>query len=424
MNIDLSKIKVKKSQADNCKVNLFLEIDESTVKNAFDNALVQTHAGAQMPGFRTGKVPLNIIKENFKDQIKDRALETIIKNSLSSVLENEKINPVSTPVIRKIDYKENKPLKLEAQIEVPPKIEPKNYEKINILKRPSKVTDEMTEKELQNLRRRNMRLEAEEENIQVGENHYVVVDYKAFQAEQQLSQHSATGEIVDMASPQTIKGLAENIKDAKKGETRQFETEIEGKKITFKVTINEIKKKILPELNDEFAKEMNFETLEKLKIHIRNFLYENLKNQAKQKTVKQIEDHLLKHNDFELPESLVEQNMDLQLQKILGQTGGQKLEVPEAQKKEYKEKLRRPIERDLRLAYILHAISEKENIKTTKEELEKELQTGLTKARTDKEKQHLKEFFNSKKQHILLALTERKVFDFLESKAKVTEAWK
>lgn len=422
MNVDTNKLKVKRTDLNSCNINLSIEIDADTVKSAFDTALVQIHSRVQMPGFRVGRVPLNTVKENFKEQIKDRALELVVKNSLTSVLEQEKINPISTPMVQKVDYRENKPLKFDANIETAPKIEPKNYENINISKPSLKVTDELLKQELENIRRHNARLEAETENTPVSENNYAVVDFKAYKGDKELPEYSQTGEIVDMSSPQTIKGLAECIKGAKKGETRQFQTELKNENITFKITVNEIKKKILPELNDDFAKEINYENYEKLKTHILELMSANMKRQTEEKMIKQIEEHLVKHNDFDMPQSLIEQNTDLHFQRMLGSAGNErKIEISEEQKNKYRQQLRPAVERDLKIAYLLHAIAEKENIKVTDEELKKELDISIEKAKTDKEKEHIRQVFDSKKQNILLAVKERKVFDFLKSKAKITE---
>lgn len=419
MSINIDDIKLKNFKTSGCKINFLMEIKDSASANALHSVIVQMQTEVKMHGFRAGKVPFDVIEENFAEEIKNRTVNMIIKDSLDTVLEYKKIDPVSVPLVKNIDFSKTKPLVVEMEIEVAPEIEPKNYEKIHLTETPVKITDEMLRKEMDYICQRNARLETENENIVLAENNFAVVDYKVYEGEKELKNYSATGELVDMSESQTIKGLAENIKGAKKGEKRKFSGVIDKKPVTFEVTLNEIKKKILPELNEDFAKELNFENLEKLKTHIRTLLTEGLKNQSEEKISKQIEDHLLKHNHFDIPQSIVEHNLNNRLERLIETTGIK--EITEQKRNEYKNRLRPAIERNLRVIYLVSAIAKKENIEITDEDIQTELENTLKRARTAKEEKEVKETFNSQKRHILLALTERKVFDLIKSKAKVTE---
>ena len=413
------KVKVKKTDGDNCIVNLSIEADKDLIKDAQDTAVVQIRSRAQMPGFRTGKVPLSTVKENFKTQIEERTVDIAIRKALEIALEKEKINPIAPPTVKEVDYKEGKPLKFEVEIETVPEITPKNYEKINLLEHSTEITPQKLDEELQKLREHNARLEASQDGTALESQHFATVSYKAYKDGKEIEKHSTENDMIDMSSPQTIKGLPETIIGAKKGETKEFDTEIEKEKITFKVTVNEIKSKILPELNDDFAKQMNFENIDKLKSHVSEMMTKNAKRQSEESIMKQIEEHLLKHNDFQIPKSLVDRNADANLDRVMQNMGENASKITDDQKKQYKEQICPSVEKDLKMGYLLNAIAKKEKIEVTDDDIKKELETSLQKTKTEKEKKQIEEFFNSKKPHILLALTERKVFDFLKSTAVI-----
>ena len=221
-----------------------------------------------------------------------------------------------------------------------------------------------------------------------------------------------------MAAPQTMPGLADAIKGLKKGDKKSYETK-EGKDtLSFEVTVDEIKNKVLPKLDDAFAKDMGFDTLDALKAKVKESLDEEAKQNARRAETAEIEDHLIKMNHFDLPQSLVEEYTESSLRNFVTSMTKMKPEQLTAeQRKSFEERIRPSVEKDLRVGYIIHAIAKKENLEATEADWKAELDKSLASAHNKAEEKKIKVFFDERKAHIMATLGERKVFEFLKNNA-------
>ncbi|MDD2773813.1 MAG: trigger factor [Elusimicrobiales bacterium] len=416
-------IQVKRLSQKGCAIQLSADAPAEFVHSAFQDALVQVQVRAQVPGFRKGKVPLAMVRDNFAGMIKERAFENVVRFALAKALESEKLHPVDSPSLLKREFEEGKPLHLEFEVEVPPSVTPKNYTKIPLLSRKNPVTDEKISAAIKEILDQNARLEPEADGAALTENHFAVVDYEAWRPGADKPAHTAQGELVDLSSDQTVKGLVEAIKGAKKGETREFETETAGAKFRFKVTVGEIKKKSLPDVNDAFAKEMGFESEAKFREHVKNALERQAEEDSRRETLRQMEDHLIKENAVDLPQSLVNHHIGLSLERLMDRMLPEEREkMNKEQLEKLGEKLRPAIERDMRISYIMHAVANSENLEAGEKDLEAEIEKAVSRAATDEERLKTRQFFEARRNDIIATLTEHKVEDFLRKNAIVTEA--
>lgn len=419
---EAGEVKTKQLSKTGCRVTLSVEVADKFITKCFQNAAVQVQSRAQMQGFRAGKVPLDLVKQNFAGHIKERALDLAVKGAINEAVVSAKLDAVAVPMLTKADFNsfaDGKPFTFEMAVDVAPEFEVKDYKGIEITKKLDPVTDADVDENLSRVLDANARLESAADGAVIDDKCYAIVHYEGKRNGTYEHKLSAESELIDMSAPQTMNGLAEAIKGLKKGDVKDFETKEGNDTLSFHVTVDDIKNKILPELNDSFAKDMGFDTLDALKAKVKENLTAEAERAANREEVKQIEDHLVKMNNFALPESLVEEYTENSLHNFVHQmTQMDPHKLSAEQHKMFEERIRPSVEKDLRIGYIVHAIAKAENLTATEEDWKAELDKSLATntAKTDEKK--IKTFFNERKDQVLATLTERKVFDFLKKEAK------
>ena len=417
------EVKTQQIKKEGCRVTMSVEAAPQLVSKSFQNAAVQVQSRAQMQGFRAGNVPWDLVKQNFAGHIKERALDLTVKAAINAAIADAKLDAVAVPTLTKADFvnfTDGKSFTFEIAVDVAPEFEVKDYKGIEIAKKPETAAEQDVTDNLNRVLEANARLESAAEGAVIDDKCYAVIHYTGKRNGTDDYKLSADSELVDMAAPQTMPGLAEGLKGLKKGDVKDIETKDGNDTISYHVTVDDIKNKIVPELNDSFAKDMGFETLDALKAKVKESLDEEAKQNARRDEVAQIENHLVKMNNFELPQSLVEEYTESSLNNFVRSMTQLKPEQLTAeQKKAFEERIRPSVEKDLRIGYIVHAIAKKENLEATEADWKAELDKSLAANSQNKEdEKKIKAFFEERKAHILATLSERKVFDFLKAEAK------
>ncbi len=417
------EVKTKQLSKEGCRVTLSVEATAELVTKNFQNAAVQVQSRAQMQGFRAGKVPLDLVKQNFAGHIKERALDLTVKAAISAAVTEAKLDAVGVPTLTKADlnaFQEGKPFSFEIAVDVAPEFDVKDYKGIEITKKSDTATDNDVQENLNRVLDANARLESAKDGAVIDDKCYAVVHYTGKRNGQDDYKLSADSELVDMSAPQTMPGLAEALKGLKKGDVKDVETKDGNDTISYHVTVDDIKNKIVPNLDDNFAKDMGFETLDELKKKVKESLDMEAKQTSQRDEVMQIENHLVKMNNFALPQSLVEEYTESSLHNFVhNMTQIKPEQLTAEQHKAFEERIRPTVEKDLRIGYIVHAIAKKENLQATEDDWKAELDKSLSSASQNKtDEKKIRTFFDERKEHILATLTERKVFDFLKAQAK------
>ncbi len=418
-----NEVTTKELSKKGCTVNLEVTAKASLVNKCFQNALLQVQSKAQMQGFRAGKAPLDIVKKNFQGHIQERAIDLLVRNATAAALDETKLKAVMMPTLTKADFakfEENKDFSFEMAVDVAPEFKVTGYKGIEAAKKSETVTDEDVKKHLDEVLEHNASLEALGEGATVTDDVFAVVKYSGSIDGKADKKYSSDSELVDMSAPQTIEGLADAIKGAKKGETKEFETKTDDGLIKFTVQVEEIKKKTVPELNEAFAKDMGFDSVEKLKEMVKTSMEKEAKQAAEKDLTAQIEDALVKANTFDLPASLVEYHTHLAVENFINRMfGGKKADMPEENKKAFMERMRPTVEKDLKIGYITNAIAEAEKLNATDADWQAELDKAIaTSAKNAEDKAKINKFFNERKDDILATIDEKKVFDFLKANVK------
>ena len=259
------------------KRKISVEIPEDQVVKEVDSLYKDLGQKAKIKGFRPGKVPRNILERYFKDYVKAEVIQKLIEESYPKALSETELQPVSPPAIDPGEFEGGKPFQYSAVIEIKPDFKPEGYTGLNIEGKKEEVKDEEVEqrlKALQNLHA-NLNTISEARPIQTGD--YVIVDYEAKVEGKPLEGGKAIDFTVEVGSGQFIPTFEEKLIGLRLEEEKEIEVSFPadygyqkwaGKTISFHVKIKEIKAKILPPLDDEFAKDLGYSSLEELRSQI------------------------------------------------------------------------------------------------------------------------------------------------------------
>ena len=415
------EVKTKQISKEGCRVVLAVEANPALVTKSFQNAAVQVQSRAHMQGFRAGKVPLDLVKQNFSGHIKERALDLTVKAAIAEAVAQAKLDAVGVPTLTKADFahfEDGKSFSFEIVVDVAPEFEVRDYRGIEITRKAQTATEAEVTENLNRVQDANARLESAAEGAVIDDKCYAVIHYTGKRNGTDDYKLSADAELVDMTAPQTMPGLAEGLKGLKKGDVKDIETKEGNDTISFHVTVDDIKNKIVPALDDNFAKDMGFETLDALKNKVKESLDAEAKQTAQRDEVAQIENHLVKMNNFALPQSLVEEYTQSSLHNFVhNMTQMKPDQLTQEQRKAFEERIRPTVEKDLRIGYIVHAIAKKENLEAAEADWQTELDKSLSSSNNKADEKKIRAFFEERKAQILATLTERKVFDFLKKEA-------
>jgi len=407
-----------------CKREIELEIPASTVDEEFRRTLNQFSRQAKVPGFRPGKVPPGIIKQKYYEDIKETLINSLVPKAVSQELEAYNLNPVSSPVVTDILFQEEKPLKFKAKFEVWPDFELPEYKNIVVKKKKVTVSAKDVDESVESLRERSLQY-VPTENRGVEDGDYVVTEIQSrdIHSNKALPKEKV---VILAGHPENEKKLNENLLGLRANEARDFEInypkdhknkKLAGKEIAYSIKVVTIKEKRLPDIDDEFAKELgDFASLNDLKEKIKSELKLSKENAAQRELAEEIMQKVSDKVVFELPESLVEEEALALVRRALS---SQPQHVQQALTREAIEKMKEEMKdkaiRNLKNHLILNKIAEKENIQVTEVDITNEMKQ-IAKANNVSLSQVSE---NVKREDLKDNLLIRKSVDFLVKNAKI-----
>jgi trigger factor len=367
-----------------CRRELDLEIPAEEVSKATEKVAKEFARVARVPGFRPGKAPISLIRRRFAEDIKGEVLQTLVPERVEKAVSEQKLTPVSRPQVEKLDFTDGQPLKFRAVFEVLPEFELGNYKGLGIEMPNMDITDADVTKALDEMRERAAAF-APVEGRPIENGDYVQLKLMGTPAGggEPLQADSV---LCHVGAEETMEPFNENLKGALIGEHKNFEVaypadypdaKLAGKTYGYAVEILGIKDKKLPELSDEFAKDVSDTgTLDELKKKISESLEHQRDHRQKELQREKVIAELVKTHDFPVPESLVEHQMDIRLERVVRSLAAQGVD-PRAVNVDWVSLRKRQQERatdDVKAELIIDRIATAENIDVTEEEVQHEIE--------------------------------------------------
>jgi trigger factor len=367
-----------------CRRELELEIPAEEVSKKIESVAKEFARLASVPGFRRGKAPVSLIRRRFADDIKGEVVQSLVPERVEKAVAEQKLTPVSQPKVDKLDFNEGQPLKFRAVFEVMPEFELDDYKNLSFEMPTMDITEEDVKKTLEEMRERAATfVPVEARAIRDGDFAQVKLLGTPEGGGDPLRADSV---LCHIGAEETMGPFNTNLKGASAGEHKNFDVEypadypdpkLAGKKYHYAVEVLGIKTKKLPELNDDFAKDVSdAATLEELKKKIREGLEHQRDHKHKELLHEKVLSELVKMHDFPVPESLVEHQMDVRLERVVRSLAAQGVD-PRAVNVDWVMLRRRQEERardDVKAELIVDRIATAENIDVNEEELTRELE--------------------------------------------------
>jgi trigger factor len=367
-----------------CRRELELEIPAEDVSKATERVAKEIARVARVPGFRPGKAPVSLIKRRFADDIKGEVLQSLVPEKVEKAVAEQKLNPVSQPQVDKLDFNEGQPLKFRAVFEVLPEFELGKYKGLDIEMPAMEVTEEDVSKALEETRERAAAF-APVEGRAVENGDFVQLKLAGI-PEGGGDPIQADNVMCHVGAEETMQPFNENLLGANVGDHKAFavdypadypDAKLAGKKFHYDADVTGIKVKKLAELNDDFAKDVSdATTLDELKKKIRESLEHEREHRRKDLQREKIIFELVKGHDFPVPESLVEHQKDVRLERVVRSLAQQGVD-PRAVNLDWVSLRQRQEDRakeDVKAELIIDRIASTENIDVTEEDVQNELQ--------------------------------------------------
>ncbi len=344
---------------------------------------------ARIPGFRPGKVPTTLVKKRFKEQILHDVAHGLIPRAVDEALQERGIEPVDTPNIKDVALEEGQPLKFTAAIETVPPFDVGDLSTIEVTRHASEVTDESVEKTLQNLRQRGAKFEpVEDRGVEDGDT--LVLDIERKDPEGNPDRHENVN--LELGSPANPPGFDAQLLGLRTTETKSFTIhfpddytvkEMANTDVDYTVTVKDIRRKVLPELDDEFAKDLGaFESLAALKDRVRADLQQESEEHARQHLRTGVLKQLSERVTFDLPASLVDREMDRRIEEFASRLMQQNVDPRQAgiDWGQFRESQRDPARASVASALALDEIARREGLTVSAEDVDKEIERFAVRA--------------------------------------------
>lgn len=368
--------------------DLTIEVPTDVVAEAIGHAAAKLGRSAKIPGFRPGKVPAAVIRQRFKPQIMQDVAEHLVAKAVGDALVEKGVEPIATPDIKDLVLEEGKPLTFKASFDVVPGFDPGDLSTIQATQPAVAIDEDAVTQSLDRLRERHARYEAVESGgVEAG--HTVVVSLERQGTDKDgkrgdVDKHETVN--IELGAPSNPPGFDEQMLGLTPGATKSFTItypadyaipELAGGTVDYTVTLKEIKKRMVPALDDEFAKDLGeFDSLEALRARVRHDLEHEAGHAAERQLRQDVMKQLATRVPFAVPESLVEREIDRRLEDFARRLMEQRIDPRQANIDwaAFRDAQRTPATEAVASAIVLDEIAKRDQISVTDEDLDAELQ--------------------------------------------------
>lgn len=413
---------------ENNKVTLTMSVDAEGFKKSVQEAYMKERGKFNIPGFRKGKAPKKVIETQYGTGVfYEEAINLLLNEHYPKAVEALELDVVDRPDIDIKDMDVEKGVVLEASVDVKPEVTVEGYKGVEVEKVENVITDEDVEEELKRVQDQNGRVVTLDEG-EVQDGDVVTIDYKGFLGEEQFDGGTAEGHELTIGSGQFIPGFEEQLIGAKMGDDVEVKVtfpedyraeHLAGNEVTFKVHVHSISRKELPELDDEFAKDVSeFDTLEDYKADMKKIMIEQAENADKSAQRDKVIEAVTDLVDIDIPEGMIQAEVDHMLKEFSMQLQQQGLGLDQyySLTQSSEEDLRKQMSEDAKMRVktnlVLEAIKAKEDFEVTEEELNAEFEKYAEMQKTDVDA--IKKIFaQDNYEYIKDTIAMRKTIDFL-----------
>ena len=361
------------------KKKITIEIEPDSVANEMDKAIKDVARKAKIPGFRPGKAPKNVVQQHYGEEVRSEVMNRLISDSYLTAVREHNLNPVGMPQIENMTpLAKGSSLSYTATVEVRPNITLGTYDGIEVKEQDLAVTDEELNQTLDRLREMYAQLEVVE-GLALAKDHTAIIDFAGFYDGKPIEGAKAADHMLAIGSGNLIPGFEEQLIGMKKGETREIQVtfpaeytnkEIAGKDARFTVTLKEVKKKVLPELNDEFAKDTGGnKTVDELKARVKEDLEARKRDELGSAQREDLMKKLVDAHSFEVPQGMVEFELQAMARQQATRFARQGMDIKSFDVKNFMEKNRDLAVQRVKGILLLEEIAEKEKINVSDQEL-------------------------------------------------------
>lgn len=369
---------------------LKITLPAEEVNKGFKKAVAKIAGQVNIPGFRKGKAPRNIIEMHYgKEAVKQEAFELVANQCYTEALEQEKLIPVSDPKVEDSVFEENKDMELTIKVTLKPEVKLGDYKELHVEKEAVEVTDEAVEEQVQGLRSRHAKMVEAEEGAVIEKGDFAIIDFAGTVDGEPFSGGEGKGYPLEVGSNSFIPGFEDQLVGLKKGDSTDvdvtfpeeyFVKELAGKQAIFKVNVQDVKRKELPELTDEYvAANSDCKTVEELRASYKERMQKAAENNAQIAYEKALIDLSVANAEFEVPEIMIEDRVTQMIDEMRMSLEARKLTLEQYMQysgidmKQLRERQHDAAVENVKTDLVLDAIAKAENIQVSMEDVDSEL---------------------------------------------------
>lgn len=370
------------------KREIEVEVPAAEVTRETDTLIEKYRKLARIPGFRRGHVPASIIRQRFSQDIQNDVVDTLVPRHFRLETDRLGLIPVSQPRVTDLHVHEGDPLRFKASFEVMPEIKVEGYKELRADHPEISVTDQEVEDSLKALQEQKATFApVEGRSVEEGDYAQVSLDGTPKDEGEGSKPVHMDDVLVEIGGKNTMPEFTENLTGTNVGEERTFDVtypedfsdeRLRGKMFSYRVKVNAIKQKSLPELNDEFAKELGeFSTLEDVRQRIREGMEHDRRHAAEHEAKDKLLAELVRRNDFEVPEALVEHQIDLRLERGLRALAAQGMRSEHMKKMDFarlRAGQREQALQEVKASLLLEKVADEEKLEVGDDEIDREIE--------------------------------------------------
>jgi trigger factor len=378
-----------------CTRELVLDVPAEDVSKAFRRVTRGYQRYAKIPGFRPGKVPEAVVRRKFAGEIRKEVIDSLLPERFNQAVRDLGVTPVGQPQVTELTVEEGSPLHVKAVFEFIPAFSIEGYQDVTVPKPPVEVTEEEFQQELQQIRDSRATMEPVEEDRTIVDGDWAQISYKGtVEGAPEAEPVSGEDTLVEVGGKDTVEAFTSALRGARAGQTLNVaasypdeypEKRLAGKTVEYTIDVKAIKKRNLPNLDDDFAKEVgNFENLADLENRVRENLTNRKRRAVEGETKEKLFAALIERFPFPVPESLVQEQVDARLDRGLRALAGQGMTPDQMRKLDFGRL--RAAQRDsavaeVKTSLLLARIANEENVTVSEEEVDREIHIAALQSR-------------------------------------------